>query len=305
MNRQFVYFPPGRRQFYFSKSLLNRGQYPLFYLPLTLKAKFIWKLIGKVRLARSFFTISEAELPEDIRQKVFLIHSNDKEQLQINIGTSGPEQKTTIIKHNGQENTFYKIGNTKLSKRLIRNEHRVLCELNGKFHSPTVLSYIEKGEYCILETSYLCAEKLPETRLNEQVFKVLIELVEHKIDMNQNLISCFSHGDFCPWNMLIQNNILFLIDWEMADIRPLGYDLFTYIFQTTFLLNPQREVEEIIEENKSFITRYFQAFNQQNPNAYFNVFVEQKIQSERKKGAKTVLLEKFIALKEQKVQIQL
>ncbi len=303
MSRQFVYFPPGRKQFYFSKSLLTNGQFPLFYSPSTTKARIIWNLIRKVRLVRNFFTTKESKLPNDIKQKLLLVQSSEKHLFQINIGTSGPEQKTTIISHGIKESTFYKIGNTKVSKTLIRNEHKILNELNGKFHSPAVLSYYEKGAYTILETNYLFAEKMPERHLTEQVFNVLCELVNYRITMNKNLITCLSHGDFCPWNMLIFKEQLYLIDWEMADERPLGYDLFTFIFQTSFLLKPNKNVQEIITEHKAFITQYFKSFNTNDVNEYFNAFVDEKIQHESLKEYKSALLEKFIALKEQQVQI--
>ena len=89
-----------------------------------------------------------------------------------------------------------------------------------------------------------------------------------------------SHGDFCPWNMLVKDNKLRLIDWEMAMDRVLGYDLFTFIFQTSFLLSTEIHVEKIFTDNSERIIQYFEHFKIYDFLPYLKCFSKCKIEIE-------------------------
>jgi len=77
---------------------------------------------------------------------------------------------------------------------------------------------------------------------------------------DSNLLSCFAHGDFCPWNMLIDEGMIELFDWELAGQYPLGYDLFTYIYQFEFLVKEKMRFDFLLNENLDIINRYFNYF---------------------------------------------
>ena len=103
-------------------------------------------------------------------------------------------------------------------------------------------------------------------------------------------IEIFSHGDFCPWNMLINKKYEFLLfDWEMSGYKPLGYDLFTYLFQTSFLLNPEITVFQIISKNKTKIKSFFQGFETANWEDYLIKFSSIKIAEEKAKKHSNLL----------------
>ena len=91
--------------------------------------------------------------------------------------------------------------------------------------------------------------------------------------------------------MLEQSNgTIRLIDWEMAQSFPLGYDLFTYIFQTNFILNPNKDILNLIQENKVLINKYFKEFKVDNWNIYLLKYCELKIEMEKIKSKSTLLL---------------
>jgi hypothetical protein len=113
--------------------------------------------------------------------------------------------------------------------------------------------------------------------------------------MDIGLQVSMSHGDFCPWNFLKHEDILSLIDWEMAAIRPLGYDLFTYIFQPTFLFSTVHgnNLLKILDENISFVKMYFSAFGIESFLPYLRNFVHIKIDYEREKDNSISLIEQY------------
>lgn len=293
---KFLFFPPKRRQFYFSKELLlKNSKYPLLYKPLSLKAKIIWTLMIKKTLFRSFFELSQKNLPHEIITILKAINSQKGDLHQINIGTKGPEQKYSILKHTDIDTTFYKVGSSEKSKELIQNEYNTLILLNGKFKSAKVINFEQKDDFLFLETSYIQAEKYSENRITEEIFNLLIEISEYKNEEHEDLKTSFSHGDFCPWNLLINNNTIHIIDWEMSAIRPLGYDLFTYIFQTNFLLFPNKNIDDIFRENKDVIKKYFDHFQCLDYKMYISSFVNHKLSIEEKKE-NTYLANKYTEL---------
>jgi hypothetical protein len=81
----------------------------------------------------------------------------------------------------------------------------------------------------------------------------------------------------------------------MAAIRPLGYDLFTYIFQPAFLFNTIHENNplKILDENISFVKMYFSAFGIESFLPYLRSFVHIKIDYEKKKGNSISLVKQY------------
>lgn len=294
MKRYFVYFPPRGQQFYFSEELLINREYPLLYKPLKLKARVLWYLINEFQLIRWIFTIEFGSLPKSVQEFIHFIGSVQDDQYQINQGTEGPERKTTITRHSSNgKSTFYKIGSTDIAKKLILNEYRVLSQLNGQLTAPKVLSYCDQGEFTVLETSYLHGEKNIHIHLNQEIVSLLIQISRFKLVRTERLVNSFSHGDFCPWNILYNEAKYYLIDWEMCDTRPLGYDLFSYIFQTALLLQSNPNVIGLLELNNSYIKSYFDYFGIVDTKTYLLAFIDEKISHEAKKLDKVELYVKY------------
>ena len=75
----------------------------------------------------------------------------------------------------------------------------------------------------------------------------------------------------------------------MAGNYTLGYDLFTFIFQTNFLLEPKKTITDILNENVKLIEHYFSKSNILNWNDYLIAFTKDKITMETSKGTKGMI----------------
>ncbi|MFA5299572.1 MAG: phosphotransferase, partial [Lutibacter sp.] len=127
----------------------------------------------------------------------------------------------------------------------------------------------------------------------QNILDKIIELGEMKINSLKNfkgsLESSFAHGDFCPWNLMTSNDQILIYDWEFAGDYPLGYDLFTFIFQTNFLLKPKKNIEAIIIENEHSILSYFKSKNSLDWKSYLIEFAKLKVEFELNKGTNKLI----------------
>jgi thymidylate kinase len=82
-------------------------------------------------------------------------------------------------------------------------------------------------------------EKLEKLGYGSSVLPVLNVLEEFNSRVDETDIICgFMHGDFAPWNMLREQNRLFVFDWERAHTTSTpGWDLFHFIVQTGSLVH--------------------------------------------------------------------
>lgn len=297
VSNKFVYFPPGRKEYFFSIDLLEKSRSVDFlYSPFSVATKLFWHLLLNSTFFRSFFTCEEKSMPSSIQTILKLLDSNNA-TFQIKMGTEGPDQKITLIKHSKKDTSFFKIGNTKRGIELIHHEYAILNELNGKFNAPKVKNFYSKEGFQFMETDYIIAQKIKSTTINESVFLYLLTIASQNIDSNEGIIKCFNHGDCCPWNLLQQgeSNVL-LIDWELAGKNILGYDLFTYIFQTPFLLSPNKSNKAILEDNRIWIQRFFDHFDVKDLKQYLSGFVIAKLEYEKRKCKVSKLTKKYLQL---------
>lgn len=293
----FYYFPPWRKQLYFSEELfpLNESA-SLIYHPYILISKGAWYLWKRSRLFRKLFTINRAQLPA-LFHEIIKNLSLEGWYFQINVGTKGIEQKMTVMAYSKEGKTlFIKAGTSLPAKDLIANEVEKLRKISSHLTTPKVLKSIESNKLSILVTELIPAKKVAFTKLNELTFKYLLEIGKTDYFQKDKIFFCLAQGDFCPWNLLMkESDELIVIDWEHSDYHPIGYDLLTFIFQTNFLINPYQKPSDILEANTRWITRYFLQWGVENFNNYLRLFVQIKINNELQKG-KTTLLGKWRSL---------
>ena len=77
--------------------------------------------------------------------------------------------------------------------------------------------------------------------------------------------------------MLESEGCLKIIDWEMAGERALGHDLFTYIFQTAFLIRREESFENVMQKNRTLIDSYFESAGVDDWKPYFKDFALLKV----------------------------
>ena len=182
----------------------------------------------------------------------------------------------------------------------VINEHYILKNLQGLDFVPKIQNFYKDDTQTLLKTDVLSGNRLDNIPLNETILNCLFILSEQSVKSQNktksNLKFIFAHGDFCPWNMMEKNKKILLFDWEMGGNYPVGYDLFTYIFQTNFLLNPKKSISEIMLENKDNMKLYFKYFKIYDWNNYLLEFILLKIDLEIKKREhnKAVLYENLL-----------
>lgn len=197
----------------------------------------------------------------------------------FNLGTPGSEQKISILGYDREkkEPFFAKYSEKPGAMALTKNEVATLQILNGTMLAPELLEVKEQEDGIWMRTSFVQGEHPATKALTEEVVELAVSLSRHHLteqtaDANGLLLS-LSHGDFCPWNMLVDAGRLQLIDWEMAADRPLGYDLFKYVCQCARLFTPDKDYHVAIEENREMISRYFLAFGIADWRAYEDDFL--------------------------------
>jgi len=82
----------------------------------------------------------------------------------------------------------------------------------------------------ILEISRLSGQKATESEFHK--IKIFIDSVIERLCVEENypVQLVFTHGDFCPANMLMTSTGIRVIDWEGAALRSALFDFYSYFF---------------------------------------------------------------------------
>ena len=117
-------------------------------------------------------------------------------------------------------------------------------------------------------------DKINNTSLNKNFDKNKIEIliknmkiIFQSLNTEKEISFAYGHNDFTPWNMFVENNHLYLFDWELAknDIVLL-YDFFHFIFQSQILISKSdyKSIYEVIVtliKNNSRLKDIVQKYN--------------------------------------------
>ena len=277
----YYFYHPLKPQYFFP---INYKDYPFltsFYQPYTLWGSLSWIIWNKFIWLRKFSELKDIEkyIPEKLIRKYIGYDAI----IAFNRGTMGPEQKITALVDKETDRYFLKFGQTQTTVDLIKNEADILHKLSGFQSAPSLLGMWETKDYILIKTDLLEGKRFGQTVLSDKLTDFLIMLSDFKIDAYINyegaLKTGFSHGDFCPWNLMICNDIIKPYDWEMAGYYPLGYDIFTFVFQTNFLLFPQKTNEQILQANYEALEKFFQSKEITDWKPYLNAFAMLKVKN--------------------------
>jgi len=242
-----------------------------------------WRMWKNIRLYRIIFSKPNIEkyVPEGHIREIL----GDDSIIAINSGSPGPEQKITVIAVCNGNPVFLKYGRTETAIKLVENEYSVLMSLQGSDLSPAVFNHTAARNFSFIKTELFIGKRLSEKNLNSSIIQISkrISSIDAKGSLNSpaDLKTSFAHGDFCPWNLMDVNGTIKAFDWEMAGYYPMGYDIFTFVFQTNFLLNPGMKIEEILEDNLRHITDFFGSLDWK---PYLEAFAAIKLDIESGKG---------------------
>jgi hypothetical protein len=289
----YYFIHPFKPQYFFPRGFKKHALFLNFFIPYSLMGKISWLLFFRIGMYRTIFSKKNIEksIPESAIRRIV----GNEPLMAFNTGTEGPEQKITAlgIKINNKNEFFIKYGQTIIAKENVTNEHFILKQLSNLDFVPKVLDFYTDDTQVLLKTNVLKGERLSLSTLDHNIINQLITIANQKVETikttQSSLKTCFAHGDFCPWNMMKNHHNILIYDWEMAGNYTLGYDLFTFIFQTKFLLEPQKIITDILNENEELIEHYFSNFKIINWNDYLVAFTKDKITIETSKGTKGMI----------------
>ncbi len=253
----------------------------------SLPVKLYWKLFTSCQWVRRWSAMKEEQM--DFPYKTIRELCPSSAVMSFNLGTPGDEQKISMLGYIPEEHKsfFAKYSRKEKAKALSRNEIRVLKELEGKNLAPSLLDVKDDGDSVFFATTRACGKPYSSFELTDRIVDILILLgsVSLKEATANDLATCLSHGDFCPWNMLQDGEEIRLIDWEMAANRPLGYDLFLFIIHTRLVMGAgENEIQERLKINSHHIARYFRNFGILDYTPYLRSFLNARKTAEQEKN---------------------
>ena len=205
------------------------------------------------------------------------------------MGSPGVEQKISIL---GYDKTldipfFAKFSEKPRAKKLTKNEIRIYRMLDGTGLTPKLLQAVDTDDYVYLKAEFIKGSRPKSRKMTDEVLQLCLPLSKYHLtdkDVDENgLKMSLSHGDFCPWNVLVSEGTIRLIDWELATDRTLGYDLFTYICQVSILFEPDKDLLLAIDESMEYVKAYFSTLGISDYMPYLKAFAEQKWMYEESK----------------------
>ena len=265
---------------YFFPKLTKKSRfiYSLYGNYGSIVAKLYWWLFLHCSLVR-FLNRVESSSVQDFELLQSLLGTDSV--FGINFGTPSPDQKKSILGYDGAERHFFaKLSRKENAQKLSSNEIFVYQKLADSGLVPKLFDCKIADGYVFLKTECVKGWHIHGQISDDEILKILERLRVYHYDDSLNakdLKTCFSHGDFCPWNMLENEGCLKIIDWEMAGERALGHDLFTYIFQTSFLIRREESFENVMQKNRTLIDSYFESADVDDWGPYFKDFALLKV----------------------------
>lgn len=275
--------------YYFPKLIKsNEYMYGLYSAYGGKLSKIYWNLFKKFSIVRMLNAVSEKNLPFPYSTIKKCLGVNSL--LSFNMGSPGVEQKISILGYDTEtkEPFFAKFSQKPAAMLLTKNEINVYNILKDSGLTPKLLDYNVTEDYACMKAEYVKGKRPESREINSEIVKLCLKLKDYHIG-NDNiakngLVYSLSHGDFCPWNILVENGNMRLIDWELAKERPLGFDLFTYICQVSTLFEPEKDLLYVIDSKANFIKEYFKVCSIDNYLPYLKAFAKEKAEYELSKG---------------------
>lgn len=253
-----------------------------------------WRAFRLCKAVRWLSVVGEKRLP--FPYKEICTANGTKSKMSFNMGSPGAEQKISILGFDLQsrQRFFAKYSQKERARRLTLHEAEIYRMLGSEGLTPRLLTLKENEGGVYMKAEYIQGRR-PESRdIDGDILGVAMKLGKYHIEptpaAQHGLQTSLSHGDFCPWNILVHQGTYRLIDWELAAERPLGYDLLTYICNVSALFEPKMPLIKKIEENKSWLDKYFSSFQIQDYSSYLKTFAHDKAAYERGKQNLTLAL---------------
>ncbi len=145
-------------------------------------------------------------------------------------------------------------------------------------YKPTIRKKVIEHSNNVLElfkVYELLSQKTDIQKINkiENFINAIIERFHSEGDISSFLV--FSHGDFCPANMLNTRRQVKVVDWESAGYRSILFDFYSYFFFRP--VHQGLPVEELVSEISEALPFYISRLSLKNPNLSEHLLSFEKI----------------------------
>ena len=199
----------------------------------------------------------------DYKNGRFFAPHNEACQPAFYVGNEGSDSKATIqMLKNGVPFSYIKFTENPQIAVLFEREAATLNKVSGIQSAvlPQVLQCSHENGVYFFETSSVCDHRTqPSFELCSQHKEFLLELADYTFVENgaaewaeflANVKFDLNHGDFSPWNCVVENGKLAVFDWEYASApKPAFLDAVHFILKP-ILLKKTAEVGSLIGEIK-------------------------------------------------------
>ena len=158
------------------------------------------------------------------------------------IGTYDNKQKLVVQCFDKRQSAvFLKIGNQNTAKEMLTEIDFLYSNPQYKtFDVPIVINkrqISDEYRFNIQVSKEFSGDKVAPV-MNKDMYEIFNEITNSKdIKMVDGVPKYFSHGDFTPWNLKVQNGKYTLFDWEHCGMRFYGFDYIHFIYKIEILLN--------------------------------------------------------------------
>jgi thymidylate kinase len=164
-------------------------------------------------------------------------------------------------------------GQQKRSGKLTMVHFNALIELNDltAFKMPL----IEINSWQNIKHDLATLSNSNDLRLPKGMIRKLNRLIG-EINEYADVEICLCHGDFTPWNMFVEKDLLYVYDWELADpMRPIGFDVFHFFIQQGILVDRKnwRQIRLDIDQHiNSESFNVLSKFKTADPETYLKLY---------------------------------
>lgn len=290
-------FKTFRTSYFFPQLDDSRNFLYQLYTPYGTLSKVYWWLFRHIFIVRWVNKVSDIDSFFSYTKILELMPFGS--QVSFNLGTPTKEQKISMLGEEPDGKRFFaKYSQKPRAIELSKNEIEILEDLKGTGLTPVLYDYQIGEEFCFFRTSYIEGEINSSLSLNDAIIDYAIKISKNHLQQGNcegGLMTGLSHGDFTPWNMLILDGQIRLIDWEYAGIKTLGYDLFTFITQVCDLFNHGKSFKDAVTENTQYLNKYFYSYGIMDWTPYLVSFANSKIEYESNRGYSSCA-EKYMCL---------
>ena len=124
---------------------------------------------------------------------------------------------------------------------------RLICSTRQEESLHQYVSRLRSHILHLITKNHLLTGELKQNLRND-VEKITQHVLDSSPAIECNLTTSLSHGDFQPANILVDDDNVWLIDWEYSDRRQTGYDTLVFLLHSRFPRGLAQRLQTFVAE---------------------------------------------------------